>query len=143
MANCIRKKPFDVEPDANKFDAETLDTEGLKSLVASIIFFATQDLAMELYKRRLGVKHHLIDRHLASAVRFFRSHRFDDYAQFIRFGLTGEEIIKMISNDPGKYLELHSKAAAERIFREENEDIEKYGAFLDSEHMTIPEGGEA
>ena len=130
------KQPFDVEPDANRFVASELNDKAMRSLCASVIYFAVHDLAIEMYKRQLGVAYHLNDKRMIETIKFFRSDLYEDYAEFIRFGLTGNQVIEMIRRDPASRLDLHSLAAVERIYREEQEDMERFGAY---EHTIEPD----
>lgn len=130
------KQPFDVEPDANRFVASELNDKAMRSLCASVIFFAVHDLAIEMYKRQLGVVYHLNEQRMVETIKFFKSELYEDYAEFIRFGLTGNQVIEMIRRDPASRLDLHSVAAVERIYREEQADMERFGAY---EHTIEPD----
>lgn len=138
MRESLYKTPFEVEPDANVFDAKKLDTTGMKSLIANIIYYSVHDAGMELYKRQLGCKRNLRNKRLVEAMKFFKSHLYEDYAEFIGFRLSGDEVIELLRKDPAKCLDLHSRAAVERRYREELEQNEKYGPILDSENDRDP-----
>lgn len=128
------KYAFEVEPDANVFDAKKIDTTGMKSLIANVIYYSVHDAAMELYKRQLGCKRNLRNKRLVEAMKFFKTHLYEDYAEFIGFRLTGDEVIELIRKDPAKCLDLHSRASVERMYREELKENELYGPILDSEN---------
>lgn len=136
MSEFVYKQAFEVEPDANRFVASELKDKELRSLCAAVIHFAVHDLAIEMYKRQLGVVYHLNEQRMVETIKFFKSELYEDYAEFIRFGLTGNQVIELIRRDPVSRLDLHSKAAVERIYRREQADMERFGAY---EHVIDPD----
>lgn len=130
------KDAFVVEPDANRFVASELNDKAMRSLCAAVIYFAVHDLAIEMYKRQLGVVYHLNEQRMVETIKFFKSELYEDYAEYIRFGLTGNQVIELIRRDPASRLDLHSKAAVERIYRDEQADMERFGAY---EHTIDPD----
>ena len=136
MSEFVYKQAFEVEPDANRFVASELKDKELRGLCAAVIHFAVHDLAIEMYKRQLGVVYHLNDKRMIDTIKFFKSELYEDYAEFIRFGLTGNQVIELIRRDPASRLDLHSRAAVERIYRDEQADMERFGAY---EHAAEPD----
>lgn len=127
------KDAFVVEPDANKFDASKLHDEGCRSLIANIIYFSVCDLAYETYKRKIGITQFLNDSKYTSAIRFFNSDFYDDYAQYIRFQLSGKQIIDMVRSDPERFLDEHYIHTADRMLRAERNLDYRFGKCEDGE----------
>lgn len=131
---------FDVEQDANVFDPVKLDDSALRSLFSQVIYFAVKDLAFELYKKELGVKRRISDEKMRSAIKYFMSESYEDHAMFVGFRLSGKQVIKLISDNPKKCLDLALAGAAQRTAKIEREDEERFGKMLERQRSVGMDG---